>query len=325
MLNIVRTCIIDNSLIKAGQTIIIGLSGGPDSVCMTHLLAQLAPSIGFTVIAAHFDHQWRSDSALDAQFCEQFCKTLNIKFIAGQADTITVEHKKTGSAEADARNLRRSFLESIAREHQAESIALAHHQQDQHETFLIRLIRGATIAGLASMRIHHGNYIRPLLTCTKEQILAYLQEHNLQFRQDPSNNSQSFLRNRIRTNVIPALQACDARFAHNANNTIAAIQQADSFLERIVHSAYQQVSVTQYSNDSSPSTRLSVSKLQQLDSFLHKRIVLHWLIAHEVPFTVSDKFLSEVTRFLFRPSGGKHSLHPEWYINKKQGWCTINR
>ncbi|MBT3828120.1 tRNA lysidine(34) synthetase TilS [bacterium] len=310
-----------HNLIRPQQTVVVGLSGGPDSVCLLHQLSQLCSHLDFKLVAAHLDHQWRDNSSKDLLACKRLCKQLNVPLISSTADQIKLNERITGSKEALGRALRRSFLESVASSYPSSVIALAHHQDDQFETFLIRLVRGATLTGLAGIRPKRGQYVRPLLEQTKKEIKNYLQMHKLEFVLDPSNQDQAFLRNRIRTSVIPALRSIDTRFEQNFGQTILALQATDVFLNQIVQKEYR--ALIKQNDDGT--VKFNANQLQELDHFLHKKILLHWLIEQNVSFAVSSQFLEEILRFVTNGRGGKHQLNKAWAIEKKQGWCTIKK
>ena len=154
--------IIFNNLIAESSKIILGLSGGPDSIYLLHKLASLRNTGTIKeLIAAHLDHEWRQDSAKDVAFCKQACKSLNVPFVSKKLSELNLSFK--GSPEEIGRNARRYFLEQIRTKHNADLIALGHHLQDQEETFFIRLIRGTSLSGLCAMWPKKGFYIRPLL------------------------------------------------------------------------------------------------------------------------------------------------------------------
>ena len=209
-----------HKLLADNQTIIIGLSGGPDSVFLLHFLAHLRPTYNLTLVAAHLDHQWRENSADDVLFCRQLCDTLNIPLASNTISDLGLSLKFNGSQEEIGRKARRFFLESVKAQQNAHTIALGHHAQDQQETFFIRLVRGASLSGLTGMKVKEKDYIRPLLATNKKVILEYLHANNISYLRDPSNESDAYLRNRIRKHVIPALQLCDTRFETNFASTL---------------------------------------------------------------------------------------------------------
>jgi len=163
-----------HNLLPPGSRVVLGLSGGPDSVFLLHFLANLWRKGIIELVAAHLDHQWRPESAQYELFCQKVAHELGIKCISAQVSELTFPFKIEGSKEELGRTMRRYFLEKVCAEEQANCIALAHHLQDQEETFFIRLLRGTTLTGLSGMWPKHGLYIRPLLETNKDDIISYM-------------------------------------------------------------------------------------------------------------------------------------------------------
>lgn len=246
------------------RTVIIGLSGGPDSVCLLHILAQIKDQYNLNLIAAHLDHEWRKNSADDIIFCQNLARKFNIDFYYAKASQINLDKKKLGSPEELGRLLRRKFFEQLAQRFNSEHIALAHHKDDQIETFLIRLIRGSSINGLASIRPQNGLYVRPLLNITKQEIYDYLSENKLEYLIDSTNAEQVYLRNKIRHFVIPALGKSDARFSSNIIRAIDNISKTDAFISRQVDQAYKDI--TKLNNLNFPDNKLKNYNLNSNNS-----------------------------------------------------------
>ena len=158
--------ITEHNLIIPEKNIILGLSGGPDSVFLLYILLQSGLLDKKFIIAAHIDHGWRAQSFKDLEFCQNLCQQLGVQF-----ESISLKECK--STEEEGRNGRRAFFESLALKYNASCIALAHHANDQQETFFLRLIRGASLEGLIGIRPKSGLYIHPLLTIYKQEILDY--------------------------------------------------------------------------------------------------------------------------------------------------------
>ncbi len=308
-----------HSLIKPNTTIVVGLSGGPDSVCLLQVLKQLQPKLNLTLIAAHLDHEWRNDSSQDALFCKQYAESLGIEFIQSKVSQIDNQKKYNGSHEEQGRLLRRIFFKSVADQYKADSIALGHHQDDQQETFLLRLIRGASIAGLAGMKPQDKEYIRPLLGLYKKDIHEYLERNNLTYVHDSTNESDTFLRNALRLKVLPALKTCDSRFNKNFEKTHAHIQETDAFIARLVQKIFQDLARTEDGE-----IWIDIEKLLAADTFLHHSLLLTWLCAAQVSFTPSTGFFEEIIRFL-KNSGSQHQPEKNWKIVKKVGVATIKK
>ena len=217
------------------------------------------------------------------------------------------------------RRIRRSFFEEVARFFGAQSIALAHHAQDQQETFFLRMIRGASISGLASMRPRHGLYVRPLLKVTKSAILEYLSNHELSYCIDATNEQDTFLRNAIRLKVLPALKNCDSRFETNFNTTLTHIQETELFLERLAQAAFERIT---YRTDEG----LFIDKTRFFaeDPFLYHRLILLWLCAEKAPFSPSSSLFNEIVRFLHN-SGTSHHLTPHWSLIKQDHYVSLKK
>jgi tRNA(Ile)-lysidine synthase len=191
----------------AGGTLVVGLSGGADSVALVDALATLAGPRDIEVIAAHLDHGLRPDSSEDAVFCRALCERLGVRFRTEVADVRSRAQREHGGLEQAARRERYSFLNQVRRETSAAAIAVAHTRDDQAETLLLRLLRGAGATGLGGMRPRAGRIIRPLLDVSREEVLAHLADRGLSWREDPTNADMAHLRNRVRHELLPYLEA----------------------------------------------------------------------------------------------------------------------
>ncbi|MDR3549875.1 MAG: tRNA lysidine(34) synthetase TilS [Candidatus Babeliales bacterium] len=314
----VHTYITAHQLLPPGSKVVIGLSGGPDSVFLLHLFANLSKEHSITLIAAHLDHEWRVESAHDVEFCRSLAQSLDIQFIARKISDLGLTLKFNGSKEEIARKARRHFFDTVKIETGADTVALAHHAQDQQETFFIRMLRGATLTGLTAMKAQQSPYIRPLLHTNKSDILDYLNTHDIAYLIDSTNSSDAFLRNRIRMNVLPALQNCDARFDANFLSTITRLQETESFLQELTAHIFEQIS--QYDNEV---WQIDVEKLLALHAVMRYRIILYWLCAQNVPFSTSQSFFDEMLRFLDTPDSKSHQMNSTWRIVKKKNLAWI--
>ncbi len=316
----IKQFITQNNLLENNQTIIIGLSGGPDSVFLLYLLEQLRKEFNLTLIAAHLDHEWRSNSKDDVLFCKTLCDKLEITFVAGKASQLSITLKKTGSQEETGRLLRRFFLEKVQTEYKANAIALGHHAQDHQETFFIRLIRGTSLSGLISMQPKAGLYIRPLLQTNKQDILNYLDENKITYLIDPTNESESYLRNRIRLKALPALSECDARFNQNFLKTITSLQETESYLQEITKNSF-----TAMATLNNETYEISVEKFLSLPKIMRYRVLMHWLIAQKVSVTPTQTFFDELVRFLLQKKSLSHSFNEKWALVKEGGLMYFKR
>lgn len=302
-----------HSLIPKESTIILGLSGGPDSIFLLQFLCYLRDQgIIKQIIAAHLDHGWRADSAKDVTFCKQAAQAANVPFSTAHISDYTHELPRKGSKEELGRYARRLFLEQVMQEHQANAIALAHHLQDQEETFLIRLIRGTSLTGLCAMWPKRGAYIRPLLETNKRDILQYLDEHQIPYLVDPTNKSPSFLRNRIRNNVVPALYESDDRFDANFLATLNRLQAIELYLAQ-----HTQELLDRMSHREGDLLILEIPQLFQLSTIMQYRILMEWLREASVTIPLTQQFLDEILRFFGQPESKSHEIHHQWHLVKK--------
>ncbi len=312
-----KKILINTDVIPKDSTIIVGFSGGPDSLCLLHQLNTVKDELNLKLIAAHLNHGWRDDAAHDVLYCHNVCNEWGIDFEQGHAQDLEQLVKKTGSKEDIGRRMRRMFYKQVAEKHGAQAIALGHHQNDQIENFFIRMIRGTTLTGLAGMQEQQGIYIRPLLDVTKEEIVAYLNEYHLAYLVDPSNSNEEFLRNRIRAHVVPALSRCDTRAMHNVMRSFEHVKNAETFLQKLTLETFKALLVKEL-----PAT-IDLKKFDALDRFLQYRILQHWITSFAPSFTLTESFLDEIMRFLESPRGGSHQLGTGWYMIKKQGHAHI--
>jgi tRNA(Ile)-lysidine synthase len=192
---------------SAGQTVVVGLSGGADSVALTEAIASLGVGRGFRVVAAHLDHGLRPESTDDAGFCRVLSHRLGVPIRTGAADVRGRAKRDRCGLEDAARVERYAFLEAIRQEEGGAAIAVAHTRDDQAETFLMRLLRGAGSAGLSAMRPRNGFVVRPLLQVSRDQVLDHLRRRGLTWREDPTNRDLSLLRNRVRHELLPYLES----------------------------------------------------------------------------------------------------------------------
>lgn len=310
--------IVKYNLINNNDIIIIGLSGGPDSVFLLHVLIALQQKYNLTLIAAHLNHEWRPEANVEEELCYTLARQHSIIFESEKLSSLPVQKKYRGSKEDFARTMRRHFLEAIAEKYQAHSIALGHHAQDQEETFFIRVIRGTSLAGLTGMHARHGLYIRPLLETNKSDILDWLKIHNISYALDASNESDLYLRNRIRKNVLPALELCDNRWNTNFLVTLNRLKQDDALLNHIAQTTLDTLISTTQNN-----TIFDIKKFITIHPSLHHRLIVLWLIQNNVQFRVTQSFLDEIIRFLSHSRGGTHTIHEKWLIMKKQGKVWI--
>lgn len=198
----------ENSMIESGDKVLVALSGGPDSVCLLHILSELRELLHIEVYAAHVNHCLRGESALkDEAYVEELCKNLNIKCFVKRVDINKISEEQNISTEMAGREERYKFFEEIKNEYSLDKIAIAHNANDQAETLIMRALRGTGIEGLVGIKsVRDGIFIRPILILRRKEIEEYCKINNLNPRIDETNLEEIYSRNKIRLKAIPFIE-----------------------------------------------------------------------------------------------------------------------
>ena len=237
-------------LIQENSKLLVGVSGGPDSLVLLHFLKHNQSIWNYDIIVAHVDHMFRGEESYeDYLFVEQTCKQWGIMFEGTRID-VPAYMKRTGeSAELAARNLRFAFFEEMMKKHDCTTLVLGHHGDDQVETMLMRLTRGASgkaRAGIPSKRAFvNGCIIRPFLVVTKSEIKDYASFYQLKPRLDPSNEENDYTRNRFRHEVLPFLKQENPLVHEHFQRLSEEIYEDENFFQEIVSSKMKNVWIEQ--------------------------------------------------------------------------------
>jgi tRNA(Ile)-lysidine synthase len=216
LITTVRRTIRRHDLVHAGTRVVVALSGGADSVALAHLLRELEAAGELTVVGlAHFNHQLRvepdatgvSGADRDERFCVSFAGTLGVPVLVEREDVRGRAERERRSLEDAAHAARYAFFDRARAHFDADVVAVGHTRDDQAETFLLRMLRGAGARGLAAMHPRRGAVIRPLIDCRRDELRAYLDERQISHVEDESNRDVSIPRNRVRAELLPLLQA----------------------------------------------------------------------------------------------------------------------
>ncbi len=222
-------------MIDPGDNVLVGFSGGADSVCLLSLLYEHRSELGISLRAAHINHGLRGKEAdRDEVFASAFCRERGIPFLVLHADVGTIAENNGMSVEECAREVRYGFFAECG----ADKIATAHTGSDAIETLLLNLSRGTSLHGLASIPPKRDNIIRPLIRFTREQTEFYCKENGLSFVTDSSNLSNDFTRNRIRHTVVPALKEVGGAFETSALRCIENLRTEDAYMQNPTERAY---------------------------------------------------------------------------------------
>lgn len=227
-----------HGLFSPGDTIIVAISGGADSTALLDILAGL-PDLKPRLVAVHLNHCLRgTESDQDEVFARTLAEHYAIPFESGRIDVYELATRQGLNLEDAGRRARIGFLDEVRSRWQATAIALAHHADDQAETVLMRLLRGSGATGLAGMSLRNkSGFIRPLLDVTRTEIVAYLSARGLRHREDASNLDTTFLRNRIRHDLLPALETYNPAIRACLASTAGLLSEENELLEQLAADA----------------------------------------------------------------------------------------
>ncbi|MDI6689509.1 MAG: tRNA lysidine(34) synthetase TilS [Actinomycetota bacterium] len=255
-------------MLKSGDRVLVAVSGGPDSVALLYILTALCGELGLKLHVFHLNHMMRKESEEDALFVQKLAERLECPSTILSFDVPAYMRKERLSPEEAAREVRYRSLEKVGREIKANRIALGHHADDQVETFLMRLLRGSGQEGLRGMLPVRGEYIRPLIESTRDEIQEYCGEKGIEFRLDLSNLDTSYLRNKVRHQLIPALERYNPNFKGVILKTMEILSEEQDLLDEIAEEKFNEVAVIE-----KDLVKLSCKRIQKLPLAIQRRVL----------------------------------------------------
>ncbi len=250
-------------MFSGGDTVVVGVSGGADSMCLLSFFNNISSEYSLNIICAHVNHGIRGKEAdRDEEFVRSFCYNNNIRFECAHYDVPAISQKTGESEEQCGRRLRYEFFSSFG---ENVKIATAHNLNDSEETFLFNLARGTGLRGLTGIPPVRDNIIRPLIECTREEIEEYLSDKNIDFITDSTNLGDEYTRNRIRHNVLPVLFEINRSFHGVFMNCISALSESDSFISDEVKKAF---------SESEKNGKFLISQILSVHSAVRNRLLM---------------------------------------------------
>ena len=225
----VRDFITENGLIGLGQTVGVAVSGGPDSMALLACLRSLVPFFSCSVACVHFEHGIRGQESLDdADFVSRFCEEQGIPFYMSAADVPARAREWGMSEETAAKRAREAYFNTLVENEDVDVIATGHHSDDNAESVLMHILRGSGIDGLKGIAARNGNFIRPLLCVSREDVMEYVRDKGLHYMQDKTNDNAEYTRNFVRNTLLPQIRERINPDVSGALNRLSAIAQEDS-------------------------------------------------------------------------------------------------
>lgn len=270
----VKKYIEEYRMISKGDNVVAGVSGGADSVCLIVILWELLREMDFKLSAVHVHHGIREDADLDADYTQQLCRKLGVPFFLKKVDMKGYAKENGLSPEEAGRRLRYKAFEEAATQAApgcSYKIAVAHNNNDKAETLLFNLFRGSGLKGLGSIRPVREQIIRPLLCLDRSEIEAYLEEKNIAFRIDSTNDEDTYTRNRIRHHIIPLAEGQICRnAASHLGDTADILAETEIFVQKQTASAYKRC----VTGGTEKKLELDLSIFRMEDPYLQKTLLL---------------------------------------------------
>ncbi len=293
----IESVIEKHRMLSDGDTVIVAVSGGADSMCLLHFFNNISIKKNLNIICAHVNHGIRGDEAMrDENFVRSFCENNSIRFECAHFDVPFLSSESGESEEQCGRRLRYEFFASLS---DNAKIATAHNLNDCAETFIFNLARGTGLKGLTGIPAVRDNIIRPLIECTREEIEEYLSYYNVSYVTDSTNLNDDYSRNRIRHNVIPVLKEINPSFFSVFANCTSVLSETEKYIADITDKAFSEAECN---------GKFRISNILSLDNIIKNRLLK--IIAESYgAYDVSAKHVELLSELLTKK--GAVMLHGE--------------
>ena len=262
------------NLIKDGDKIVLGVSGGPDSICMLDMMRELKEekNINFEIYVAHVNHMIREEAIEDEKYVQNYCLKHNIKFFVKRVDVQKIANDKKIGTEEAGRKVRYDFFEEVLQKTGSNKIAIAHNKNDKIETIIMHLLRGSGLSGLKGIEpIRDNKYIRPLIECERQEIEQYCENRKLQPRIDKTNFENEYTRNKIRNIVIPYIKK---EFNPNIIQTLSRLSEVATDESNYIDLQTQKIYNKLLIEKKDKQIILKLKEFNQQENVIQKRLVL---------------------------------------------------
>ncbi len=313
--------IAEKKLISRNDKIVVGFSGGADSVFLLSFLKKFQKKFNLSLIAVHLNHNLRGEEAdADESFCRNFCEDLNIPIFIRKKNVKDFARKNKISLEEAGRKIRYKLFSEIAAKENCTKIATAHHQSDNTETVLLNLIKGSGLTGAAGIPAKRGNIIRPLLAITKDEILSYLKIKRIPFQIDSSNEENDFQRNYLRNKVVPILkEKINPRLDEKIFNFSSTIKDFLSFVDSTLEESLKLIQF-----DKKDECKIPLSLFEGKHLFLQKGIIAAALT--KIPkLEPNARSINGALNLLEKKVGAKTELASSYFALRDRNFLIISK
>lgn len=262
----------DNNLINEGDKIVIGVSGGPDSICLLNVLHSLKEELGIEIFVAHINHMLRNVADSETEYVIESCKNLGIECFTKKEDILRLAKQQKKGTEEVGRQVRYDFFNEVLEKTNSNKIATAHNSNDRAETVILNILRGSGLSGLKGIEaMRDEKYIRPLINTNREEIEKYCRENKLNPKYDESNKENIYSRNKVRNTVIPYIQR---EFNQNIIQTINRLSEVateeNKYLQEVTKHEFENLSKKE-----NETIILDLKRFNKLELVIKRRLILY--------------------------------------------------
>ena len=265
-------------LIETGDILVLGVSGGPDSMTMLDILLKVkqANQISFDFVVAHVNHMIREEAKEDEAYVKNYCMKNNIQFYGKSIDVQKIANTNKISTEEAGRNARYDFFDEVLQNINGNKIAIAHNKNDKVETMMMNALRGCGIQGLKGIEPIRGKYIRPLIECERKEIEDYCKENNIEPRIDKTNFENVYTRNKIRNIVIPYIQQeFNPNIIETMDRLSHLVTEQETYIQKQVADAYKEIVLEEEIDSDNPYIVLDLKKFNVQEKVIKSNIILY--------------------------------------------------
>lgn len=269
----VLTTIEKYNLIQANDKIVLGVSGGPDSLFMLDILNKLKEKLQIEIVVAHVNHMIREEANEEEEFVQEFCKKINVEFYSKRIEVEKYANNNKIGLEEAGRKIRYEFFDEVASKTNSNKIAIAHNKNDKVETILMNVLRGSGVTGLQGIQPKKDNkIIRPIIEIERQDIEKYCRENKLEPKIDISNFDNTYTRNKIRNVVIPYVKKeFNPNFIETITRLSEVITEENKFLKNITEQRYSEILIEEKHNQ----ITLDLKKFNREEKVIKNRLILY--------------------------------------------------
>ena len=267
----VRKTIREFNLIEKNDSIVVGVSGGPDSMTLLSILLKLKEEFNLKIYVAHVNHMLRENAIKDEEYVKEFCEKNNIEIFIKKANISEIAQKEKIGLEEAGRNIRYNFFEEVLKNTKSNKIAIAHNLNDKAETIIMNTLRGSGVSGLKGIEAKRKKYIRPLIEIERYEIEKYCIENKINPRHDESNDDNTYTRNKIRNIVIPYIKnEFNPNIIRTLNRLSEIVKEEDEYVQSETEKIFKEILLTNETNK----IEFDPRKFNEQEKVIQKNLIL---------------------------------------------------